>query len=773
MAVISSMHGLSKVAHRLTSSLDKLIGSHSAYHREMELSEERLKNLRGELQGIGDDSEQVSHRLLGQGGRLKAASAEAIAGLFGVQKGLTYVLRPLSEFGLKQLDLARMTARGTALMAGSASDWEKSQTAIVRGAVELRKEIGASPEEAAQLATIVGAGYKMADELFPSEKFDMTRKAAKDYLVELGSTAKLTGVSATEMASFNNAMMMNLRLGEKERTNIVGMIRGVGKFGVTGTEAIQTIQDNYDKIIAMSKDDRTRFTESLLQSAGLFKRAGVDFTKATERWQGRGADRFMEGAMIQAFGGGKLHEYMAAKIGAELGNPEDRVRQLEMQAKALEGEMTAITGLTADAVEKGLADIQAGGDRRKSQQAQQVIAKTPLLEIVNKDSLEKFGQTFTEILKAREEAKKLQEELLRGKFSVQDAKKILEPVLTTQENTERLLSTFVDSIHGFSVDFAKGVSSFKAAVDAFDQGASHLEVGLLGVLAGWEGLKGIFGGFKSGGGLMGELIGNIGKAGVGKVLAGSFTEGVAEAGLGTTLATSFVGVVGAAGLGYLIGHEFYKAYSGTIDKTDDTFNQRNGELRNDAGKRKEAEDALRGYRDYKNEHWFKTFMLGTSDKNFKKHVDAVESAGFGREPDFGAGGSSRIDNQIQNFEAMDRYDQKPKIQAHALGSWDILDDHVAQIHKGEMVVPQPYAENIRNIIDVTKDYDEEEFNTDWDSPIAASAPSDTKVDVLDALKEVARLRPVLDRILAAIENNGDAVLFGEGVSHNSHTDFAM
>ncbi len=230
----------------------------------------------------------------------------------GFIKGLPYLVNqliaPLNEWSLQMSNQRKEMIRGTAAIGTSVEAMQVNTRGFVDASTTLQIETGLSGEQMGQLA----ASYVEAQALL-GQSTNTTDAATQEYLKTMGNVAKLTGMGAGAMGEFNKKLSVGLKLGMGAKTHINQMMVAANAMGIKGEEAQKVIMNGWDTMLSIRVEDRDAFAKTLLESAALISKSGIDFGKYTNKLtESKGSKLMLEAAKLAALSGRQYGPMLAA-----------------------------------------------------------------------------------------------------------------------------------------------------------------------------------------------------------------------------------------------------------------------------------------------------------------------------------------------------------------------------------------------------------------------------------------------------------------------------
>ena len=329
---------------------------------------EATDSLAGELKGLGDDTNvtkdavfkasDATHRfttaIRGIGGPLNDAikgyakmraehkkdslhlkeaatrSQRATLAVGLLAKGLTMLAsgadqaaKALAPFTTAWSDSAKKAVRGTALMDSNTGAMVTNQDAVLDTSQAITRWTG---DMEGAIAAATGISETM---VLLGEKVEKGNDSVRNFGQYITQAGKLAGMSGNEVGTLNKQLRLTMRMSQEASQNIFGMILDVQKFGLSGKQAAEVINENYERILSVDPGEREAFAKRLMESAALHAKAGVDFKKyAGDLLATRGIDRLKQAAMIGGATGQSAMNVMALMRKADAGDQDAKKKLL-------------------------------------------------------------------------------------------------------------------------------------------------------------------------------------------------------------------------------------------------------------------------------------------------------------------------------------------------------------------------------------------------------------------------------------------------------------
>jgi hypothetical protein len=168
-------------------------------------------------------------------------------------------------------------------------------------------------------------------------------------------------------------------------------------------------------------------------------------------------------------------------------------------------------------------------------------------------------------------------------------------------------------------------------------------------------------------------------------------------------------------------------------------------------------------------------QLDTANKFLKDHPEGFwNSLVYGERIFDEQKRKEKVEYQLHAMHQPAAAAEATNIPAYALGAWRIHSDQLAVIHKDEMIVPQPYADELRSNVEVTqhRPMDDDSLDASDNEPNLPNEQSDSQLAHLHHLPKLTTLLQSIESVLQEIRNNGE-LLNGPGIGGNGSVGYGV
>ena len=503
------------VLRETTANVDALVDSIEAASVELRKMESVTKEVTKAVDSFEKEAEQLNKAAEGTASALRDATNKAEAGKkvfnFMFDAGLN-----LGKMVLTYNDAARKSIRGTSLMGTTAEEMTKRVSALTVLGPKVAGSLALGAEESMKLSTNLMTNMQRMNR---SMNIDEASKQVQGYADSVKGSSMMLNMSVDDMVESQNALMGRARLNIGEMKGLMQEAGGyAASLGLEGRDMTQIVTEHMDIILAMDKKSRKDYISDLAYTAGVQKRAAVDFGKfANSVNQQQGVDAMTSEVTLEALSGLDRGEISWAISQASV-NPE--------AAKALQKiTESSLGGLNVNLNEyKDLYTQRAMHGKDGVVFSETEATRLRTLEEQAGTVTKVLGKTLPEILGMAGSLENLKESAVPTKAEAKEAgaamatdeaqKQLQNSLIDTSELTNKytaeiakLITSTAEATVGINA-FADGLRTATAALSAGNAVSGGAVSGITDLLMGGLGMVA--------GGLMGPILRTAGR-GIGKV----------------------------------------------------------------------------------------------------------------------------------------------------------------------------------------------------------------------------------------------------------------
>ncbi len=423
------------------------------------------------------------------------------------------------KMALDYNDAARKSIRGTSLMGTTAEEMTKRVSALNILGPKVASSLALGSEEASKMSTNLLVNMQRMNS---SMNIGEASKQVQDYSESVKGSAMMLGMGVDEMTASQDALMGRARLNISDMKGLMQEASGyAATMGLEGKDMNEMIVQHMDTIMALDQKSRKEYISDLAYTAGVQKRAAVDFGKfSTSLAKQTGTEAMTSEATLSALSGVDMGTVAWALSQASV-NAEAAKEQQNITEKSL-----ATTGVSLDEYRDLYS--QRAANTLDAEEAARLrtleIMAGPVTKIFNKDLPELLGMKSAvenieqSSIPTQEESRKAGEAMASEK-----AQKQLQDSLITTDELTRKYSAVMANVAITAIDATKSLNLLTDAMRTMtavaDSGDKATGGGISKML---DGMGGIIGGIV--GSALGPLAGKVLKSG-GRFVGGLFGRG--------------------------------------------------------------------------------------------------------------------------------------------------------------------------------------------------------------------------------------------------------